>query len=282
MAPPFYGNPVLPGPPSMSGPGVPYPGQGNFSSPPHPDSLGLLPGPGFAHSRDPLPPGPVPWPSVPLPGRQPTLSPLAEAMKIFQSGQQDPNIGSMIAFRNAYPDLQVGNYQYPGQGFPGVGPPPGWDPNVPQTTVGQISNPIGAAATLAPAAIAPHEQARMMQNLQHFAGNLPTVPLPFGLGTINPGSMAGLPTPQQQPGGYPTVPGNRLLGPSGAPMPYDPSLPVGGGNPSPGMPGMNMPGYGTPQPPASGAPLPPAGGVGAPGMRLPPGYVPYQPFPGQP
>jgi hypothetical protein len=258
MAPPFYGNPVLPGPPSMSGPGVPYPGQGNFSSPPHPDSLGLLPGPGFAHSRDPLPPGPVPWPSVPLPGRQPTLSPLAEAMKIFQSGQQDPNIGSMIAFRNAYPNLQVGNYQYPGQGFPGVGPPPGWDPNVPSRTVGKlgITDIAGAAADLVPAAIAPHEQARMIQNLQHFAGNLPTVPLPFGLGTINPGSMAGLPTPQQQPGGYPTVPGNLLLGPSGAPMPYDPSLPVGGGNPSPGMPGQNIPGYGQPQIPV-GAPLPP-------------------------
>ena len=249
---------------------------------PGPDP-GLLPGPGFTGNRNPLPSG-APYRSVPLPGRQPTLSPLAEALRIYQSGQQVPSMGSMIGFRNAYPGVPVGNYQYPGQGDPGAVPPPGWDPNVPPTTVGQlgITDIGGAAATLAPAAIAPHEQARMMQNLQHFAGNLPTVPLPFGLGTINPGSMAGLPTPQQQPGGYPTVPGNRLLGPSGAPMPYDPSLPVGGGNPSPGMPGMNMPGYGTPQPPASGAPLPPAGGVGAPGMRLPPGYVPYQPFPGQP
>ena len=63
---------------------------------------------------------------------------------------------------------------------------------------------------------------------------------------------------------------------------YNPNLPVGPGNVSPGMPGQNIPGYGTAQPGGAAPTLPPMSGYpggmspGMPGLPGPPIYGPPQ------
>jgi len=260
---------VFPGPPSGSGPGVPYPAS------PHPD-LGLLPGPGFPHSRDQLPEGPGSWPSVPLPGSRPTRTPYEEAMEALARGNRlaqpdNPTFGidwgkvpDLIKLKEAYPDVPIGNSPYPGQGFPGVTPPPSYDPDITATTVGALDfKDVGTpVAKLADEILRSMEQARLTENLQRMGANL--VP-----STLKP--LLGMEIPPPNTGGYPTMPG-------GGPMPYAPSLPISGGNLSPGMPGSNtstqpMPDMGRKLPDwvtfPPGKPLPQTGPYPPPTQTLP-------------
>ena len=205
------------------------------------------------------------WPSVPMPGPDSgtTVSPFMVAWRVLGVG--DAAAGGqglleqakmMRRLKHAYPDVPIGNYPYPGQGFPGAGPPPGWDPNVPQTTVGQITNPLGQAGKLSTPVLTAYEQARFMENLQRGWSNLnlPNIPLPGGFGTIRPGGMAppppGSPSATPPPG-FGVTPGMPQQG-------YPPPPPWSPGQPDPSHPGppTQWPTWLQPPPPRPGD-LPP-------------------------
>ena len=222
------------------------------------DPGGLLPGPDFTGSRDQLPGGPVTsWPAIPFPGT-PALTPFEEVQRSVGFPPQGidtlPNPGTeagQAIYRRAYEDLPLG----------GPGTHMGAHPGLPASTVGDMFGDyiwekrgpkLGGMPNLAPSSeakslgadlVAYEELMRlMMQNVPRAVGNMVAPIGPEMFPNVWP----------QNPSGYPTMPG-------GMPMPYDPSLPVGGGNVSPGAPGL--PGHiPIPGPP----PLPPQPYPGAP------------------
>ena len=231
--------------------------------PPIPPDPGLLPGPGFTGDRNPLPPaGPMTWPGIPFPGTPP-LTPLQEVGGALGypwplkpppgiKTRPDPRTDAGKAvYQDAYSDLPLGG---PGTHF-------GAHPGLPASTVGGMAPSwlveagmqkagVGTVPDLLPAAqakkfgmdvVAYKELVRAMQNAGIWAVN-----------AAGPLGSALLPHLwPQNPGGYPTMPG-------GGPLPYDPSLPISGGNPSPGMPGSPPNQYPfTPPPQPYQQPLPP-------------------------
>jgi len=186
------------------------------------------------------------WPSVPMPGPDPgtTVSPFMEAWRVLGVG--DAAAGGqgrleqakmMRRLKHAYSDVPIGNYQL----WPGIGQldpsqyPPGYDPNVPATTVGQITNPLGQAGKLSTPVLTAYEQARLMENVQRGYSNLnlPNIRLPGGFGTIRPGGMG--PPPPGSPSATPppafgVTPGMPQQG-------YPPPPPWSPGQPDPSLPG---------------------------------------------
>jgi hypothetical protein len=221
---------------------------------PYPDQ-GLLPGPGFTGDRNPLPSGPMTWPAVPFPGT-PALTPFQEAggalgypwpLQAPPGVTPRPSPGTdagQAVYRDAYSDLLLG----------GPGTHPGAHPGLPASTVGGMTPRwvleagmqeagIGTVPDLLPAAqakkfgadvVASQELGRLGQNV--------------GIGVLNAAGPLGS---AMFPGLWPQMPTGYPTTPSGAPMPYDPSLPVGGGNVSPGMPGSPPNQYPTPPPPTT-------------------------------
>jgi len=170
-----------------------------------------------AGAQTPLPPPPPgQWPSVPLPGQQPTRKPFPEAMDILERGHRNrppmptipsiPQIQDMLKMRAAYPGNPIGNYPLrPGD----IGTPPGYDPTFPASTVGATR---GSSPELnrrrAGETITQDETIRFLDNVGRGISNLPPqnirdliydhvpgaemFPLP-DMGSFRPGDVFGLP-----------------------------------------------------------------------------------------
>ena len=261
-----YGFPPLPVypsvPPVVQNPGVRMPGFPAPGVPLNPNQQ--LPGPGFPGNRNRIPSGPIvpQLPSIPMGGTfDPSIpstgqTPFAAAWQALQvaAGMTPPPSNSAV--QNAYGNLPIG----------GSGPHLGRNPNFPQTTVGNLGvgdviPTVSPRVKTAAGTIALYEANVAAQNAWRAAQNL-------GAGVHA----------NWFPGSYPQGGG---VYPGAGKLPYDPSLPVGPSNMSPGMPGQNIPGYGQPNIPV-GTPQPPTGTPPSwwPGVLRP--AAPVLPRPGDP
>jgi hypothetical protein len=216
------------------------------------------------------PPPPGQYPSRPLPGQQPTRGPLAEALDALLRGnrlaQPDvpfmgipgaPDFGKvpdLLDLQTAYGDRPIGNFPYPGQGFPGAGPPPpGYDPNIPQIPIGELGrSDIGTPrGDLADELMRDAEWGRVGENWDNFVGNIPSMPW---IG--RPGDWLGI--PPYSGGPAPTPPP-----PQPQPPTYQRPIPPVFGIPPKLRPGTPRPRPGRPYPPR-----PPTPGMYEPGTAM--------------
>ena len=265
------------------------------------DRGGLLPGPDFTGDRNPLPAaGPTQYPGIPFPG-QSQLTPFEEALRALASHPDirrltlppqldargnvieplpDPQTDAGRAeYEEAYRNLRIGG---PGTGLPSStvrriqGDPRNFElpGDYAQEVIAREAGGGGAYPLMPSDQIVPHIRGRIineeaMRQAQNVGRGLVNVMGPIGAEAY----------PQhwpQNPGGYPTMPG-------GIPMPYDHSLPVGGGNVSPGAPGLpgHIPIQGPPPPPPQPYPGAPPGdwnpNSSVPGIGYPSGTTTYDP-----
>lgn len=225
-----------------------------------------------ARPTGPQPPAPPPppgqYPSVPMPGQQPNRGPLAEMLDAIARGDRlgrpdrpllgipgapDPGkLRDLVDLQNAYGDRPIGNFPYPGQGFPGAGPPPpGHDPNIPQIPIGELGREdIGTPrGDLADQLMREAELGRVGENWDNFLGNLPSIPW---LG--RPGDWLGIPPYTGGPAPPPPPP---------PPPTYQRPIPDVFGIPPRLRPGTPRPRPGVPYPPR-----PPTPGMYEPGTAM--------------